>query len=134
MHTVRHIEAYKENQLTITDPGSVLLLLYQGAIDALNRAALYLGKGDIAEKGKCVLRANDIIHQFLASLDYEAGGELAQNLEGLYRYMLDQILFANINNDSEAFKRVASLLSTLKEGWESAVADQRRRVAAQGAA
>jgi flagellar secretion chaperone FliS len=133
MNITRQLQAYQENQITTADPGSVLLLLYQGVIDSLNRAAMHLGEGDMAEKGKCVLRANDIINQFLASLDYEVGGELAQNLEGLYRYMLDQMLFANINNDSEAFKKVASLLSTLKDGWESAVADQRKRMA-QGAA
>jgi flagellar protein FliS len=134
MNAVRHLEAYKQNQLSTTDTGSVLLLLYQGAIDSLNRAAMYLGKGDMAEKGKCVLRANDIINQFLASLDYEVGGELAQNLEGLYRYMLDQILLANLNNDPEGFKTVALLLATLKDGWESAVADRRKKVAAKGAA
>lgn len=133
MNITRQLQAYQENQITTADPGSVLLLLYQGAIDSMNRAAMHLGEGDMADKGKCVLRANDIINQFLASLDYEVGGELAQNLEGLYRYMLDQILFANINNDHEAFKKVASLLSTLKDGWESAVADQRKRMA-QGAA
>jgi len=133
MNITRQLQAYQENQITTADPGSVLLLLYQGAIDSMNRAAMHLGEGDMADKGKCVLRANDIINQFLASLDYEVGGELAQNLEGLYRYMLDQILFANINNDPEAFKKVASLLSTLKDGWESAVADQRKRMA-QGAA
>ena len=35
MTTVRQLQAYKETQITTTDPGTVLLLLYQGAIDAL---------------------------------------------------------------------------------------------------
>ena len=134
MNIARQLQAYQENQITTADTGSVLLLLYQGAIDSLNRAARHLSDGDMAEKGKCVLRANDIINQFLASLDYGVAEDLAHNLEGLYRYILDQILLANINNDAEAFKRVATLLSTLKEGWEAAVAAQRRNVAAQGAA
>jgi flagellar protein FliS len=130
---VHQLQAYKNTQLTTSDPGTVLLALYQGAIDALRNAAEHASAGNMAEKGRYVLRANDIINQFLVSLDFSVGGELAQNLADLYNHMLDQILSGNLNNDGEKFHNVAALLCTLKEGWESAVADQRRR-AARGAA
>jgi flagellar protein FliS len=127
MSVVRQLEAYKEAQITTTDSGSVLLILYQAAIDALNRAAAYMATGNMAEKGKQILKANDIINQFVASLDFQAGGELAQNLEALYGFMLQQILIANVNNDTKALSTVISLLSTLKSGWEDALAIQRRQ-------
>ena len=133
MTTVRQLQAYKETQITTTDPGTVLLLLYQGAIDALNRAAGFMAAGNMADKGKQILKANDIINQFIASLDFEVGGELAQNLEGLYRFMLEQILFANAHNEAKPLTTVVSLLTTLKSGWDEAVALQRKR-AVQGAA
>lgn len=129
MSTVRYLQAYRENQIVTADPGTILLLLYQGAIDSVNRAIVCMSQGDMAEKGKHLLRANDIIAQFLSSLDHEVGGEIAQNLEGLYRYMLDQILSANVNNDPKPLEVVASLLTTLKAGWEEAVAVQRKKVA-----
>jgi flagellar protein FliS len=131
--TVRQLQAYKENQITTTDPGTVLLLLYQGAIDALNRAAGFMAAGNMADKGKQILKANDIINQFIASLDFEVGGELAHNLEGLYRFMLEQILFANAHNEAKPLTTVVSLLTTLKSGWDEAVALQRKRTV-QGAA
>jgi flagellar protein FliS len=131
--TVRQLQAYKETQITTTDPGTVLLLLYQGAIDALNRAAGFMAAGNMADKGKQILKANDIINQFIASLDFEVGGELAHNLEGLYRFMLEQILFANAHNEAKPLTTVVSLLTTLKSGWDEAVALQRKR-AVQGAA
>jgi flagellar protein FliS len=131
--TVRQLQAYKETQITTTDPGTVLLLLYQGAIDALNRAAGFMAAGNMADKGKQILKANDIINQFIASLDFEVGGELAHNLEGLYRFMLEQILFANAHNEAKPLTTVVSLLTTLKSGWDEAVALQRKR-AIQGAA
>lgn len=133
MTTVRQLQAYKETQITTTDPGTVLLLLYQGAIDALNRAAGFMAAGNMADKGKQILKANDIINQFIASLDFEVGGELAHNLEGLYRFMLEQILFANAHNEAKPLTTVVSLLTTLKSGWDEAVALQRKR-AIQGAA
>jgi flagellar protein FliS len=129
MSNVFKLQAYQRNQLTTTDSGTVLLMLYQGAIDSVQRARQSMEQGDMAEKGKHILRANDIVSQFMASLDYDIGGELAQNLEGLYRYMLDQMLLANVKNDPKLLEIVASLLITLKQGWEEAVATQRKKVA-----
>ena len=129
MSNVLQLQAYKRNQLTTTDPMTALLMLYQGTIDALNRAQASMAAGDMAVKGREILRANDIIHQFLVSLDYEIGGELVNNLEGLYRYMLDQILIANVKNDPAPLAVVCSLLSTLKSGWEEAIANQRKQIA-----
>ena len=129
MTNVLQLQAYQRNQLTTTDSGTVLLMLYQGAIDALKRATTSMLEGNMADKGTEILRANDIINQFLASLDFDVGGEIAQNLEGLYRYMLDQILFANVNNDPKPLAVVIALLSTLKSGWEEALATQRKKIA-----
>jgi len=129
MSNILQLQAYKRNQLTTTDSATVLLMLYQGAIEALNRAQAGMTAGDMAEKGMEILRANDIINQFLASLDYDIGGELAHTLEGLYLYMLDQILIANLKNDPAPLTLVVSLLSTLKAGWEDAIATQRKRFA-----
>jgi flagellar protein FliS len=133
MSSLRQLEVYKENQIATADPGTILLMLYEGAIDSLKRAKDHLATGNMPEKGKYILRAHDIITQFIASLDYAVGGDLARNLEGLYRFMLDQILLANVENDSRRLEQVISLLSTLKDGWESAVVAQRKN-AAQGAA
>jgi flagellar protein FliS len=132
MSNLRQLQLYKQNQIATADPGKILLLLYEGVIDALKRATQHLAAGNMAEKGICILQAHDIITQFVVSLDYEIGGELAYNLETLYRYMLDQMLRANVKNDPGPLGEVISLLSTLKDGWESAVVAQRRRVAQGG--
>jgi len=133
MSSVRQLQVYKDNQISTADPGTILLMLYEGAIDALKRATQHLAAGNMAEKGRYILRAHDIITQFVVSLDYDVGGELARNLEGLYRYMLDQILVANVENDCRPLERVVALLSTLKDGWESAVVAQRKRAVQGGA-
>ena len=129
MNKLRQLQAYKRHQVTTTDSATALLLLYQGTIDSLNRAQASMAANDMADKGREILRANDIINQFLVSLDYEAGGELINNLEALYLYMLEQILIANVKNDPAPLAVVVSLLSTLKTGWEEAIATQRKQVA-----
>jgi len=133
MSNLRQLQAYKNNQIATADPGTILLMLYDGAIDAVRQAIKYLKTGNMAEKGKYILRAHDIISQFITSLDFNIGGELARNLQDLYYFMLDEILRGNAENDAEPLEQVVSLLSTLKEGWESAVVAQRKKIAQGGA-
>ncbi len=129
MSYARYLQTYRENQVYTADPGTILLMLYQGAIDFVRRAKASLESGDIVEKGRCTTRAHAIISEFLASLDFKAGGELVENLEGLYVFMLEQITTANLNNDPKPLEVVLSLLTTLKEGWEGAIAAQRKQAA-----
>jgi len=133
MSSVRQLQAYRQNQINTADPGTILLMLYQGAQDSLRKAIAQLAKGNMADKGVCILRAHDIIAQLLSSLDYELGGEVAQNLASLYSYMLNQMMIANVKNDARLLEQVIALLATLKDAWETAVAASRKKVAEGGA-
>ncbi|MFT4174692.1 MAG: flagellar export chaperone FliS, partial [Rhodocyclaceae bacterium] len=53
-----------------------------------------------------------------ASLDSEAGGELAHRLGRLYDYMCERLLFANAQNNEGALTEVSGLLDELKSAWE----------------
>jgi flagellar protein FliS len=128
MNSVRHLQAYRHNQVVMADPGTILLMLYQGTIDFLRQAKASLERGDMAEKGRCMTRALAIISELLANLNFEVGGEVARNLESLYLFMLEQITVANLANDPKPLDDAIALLSTLKEGWEGAVAAERKRV------
>jgi flagellar protein FliS len=129
----RHMQAYRTNQVMTADPGSILLLLYQGAIDFLRQAKSGMEKKDMAGKGLYINKALAILSELLASLNFEIGGEVARNLEGLYLFMLNHITNANVRNDPQLLEEALSLLITLKEGWEGAVVSERKRVV-EGAA
>ncbi|HXG20996.1 MAG TPA: flagellar export chaperone FliS [Methylomirabilota bacterium] len=125
----RHVQAYRANQVMTADPGVILLLLYQGAIDFLRQAKDSLEKKNMAAKGQAISKALAIISELLASLNFEVGGEVARNLESLYLFMIDHITQANLHNDPTPLDETITLLSTLKEGWDEAVAMERKRLA-----
>ena len=122
------LQTYRANQVATTDPGTLLLLLYQGTIDFLGHAKAAVVRGDMAEKGRCITRALAIISELLTSLNFEVGAEVARNLESLYLFMIDHITNANLANDPKPLDETIRLLATLKEGWEGAVAEERKRV------
>ena len=49
MTNVRQLQAYKQNQITTADPGTILLMLYDGALESLRAALVQLAAGNMGE-------------------------------------------------------------------------------------
>lgn len=107
-----------ETGVFAANPHKLILMLFEGARIALSSALIHMRNGAIAPKGEAILKAITIISSGLqASLDDKAGGELAQQLHGLYDYMSRRLLQANLHNKPEYIEEVARLLGELNEAW-----------------
>jgi flagellar protein FliS len=129
----RHVQAYRTNQVMTADPGAILLMLYQGALEFLRQAKDAMERKDMAEKGMFINKTLAIVSELLTSLNFDIGGDMARNLESLYLFMIDHITNANLYNDPRLLDETITLLSTLKEGWQGAVASERKRIAEETA-
>lgn len=124
MFTTQSAAAYTkvgvETGVGNADPHALILMLFDGALLAINSAAIAMAKGEVATKGQNISKAIEIITYGLkASLDAEAGGQLADRLGALYDYMCERLLFANLHNSDAILSEVASLLRDLKDAWEN---------------
>ena len=100
------------------DPHRLVLMLFDGAMTAISLARIQMQNGQIPEKGAAISKAIDLITNGLgASLDIEAGGELAERLAALYEYMAQRLLFANMKNSVAALDEVSELLGSLRDAW-----------------
>ena len=107
-----------ETSVQSASPHQLIVLLFEGARQAVVIARASMDSGDTAQKGSSITKAIDIILNGLrSSLDLEAGGDLAQNLYALYDYMARRLLHANIHNDRAALDEVLSLLSEIHGAW-----------------
>ena len=107
-----------ETKVSSADPHQLIVMLYDGALLAINTAALSMESGDIPNKGKSISQAITIITNGLkASLDMEAGGDLSERLSALYDYMAQRLLQANLQNSRPALDEVSSLLDDLRGAW-----------------
>jgi flagellar protein FliS len=105
-------------------PHRLILMLFEGALMSLGTAKHAMQGKDIAAKGRAISKAIDIIVNGLkASLDFEAGADLAVKLAALYDYMTERLLFANLRNDAAALDEVGRLLQELKGAWEEIARD-----------
>ncbi len=119
-------QQYISTQIGTADRLQLVIMLYDGAISFLGQAKEKMAAQDAAGKGLLIGRALDIIAELNASLNFQAGRELAANLFHLYNFMISHLTKANINWDVQALDEVLGLLQQLREAWVE-VAQRARR-------
>lgn len=112
---------YKQTSIMTASKGQILLMLYEAAIRNVKKAAIAIDQKDLGAKGQAIGKTHDIINELLNTLDFEAGGNIAAELERLYNYIIETLIKANIENSKEKLLTVQKLLETLLEGWRGAV-------------
>lgn len=119
------IDAYEAIGTTTADPGRLIVMLLDGAIRFLRDGQHALGRGDIAGFARRQSRAHAIIGELAASLDHEAGGEVAANLDRLYDFMLRHLAEGLVQRSAAHLERVVGLLRELRDGFDGAVEEAR---------
>lgn len=114
--------AYKqvnlETSVSQASPHQLIVLLFDGALNAIRLAELHMQKGNIPDKGKAISKAINIIDNGLKScLDLNQGGEIAENLDQLYQYISQQLVLANLHNDSKKLQTCFDLLDNIAQAW-----------------
>ena len=131
----RALNAYAQVDVQVAvdsaSPVQIIILLYDGAINALAAAKGKMREMRLAEKGQLVSKAIGIVEGLRSILDHDKGGEIARNLDNLYDYMKRRLVAANLKNEPEGLDEVAQLLGNLREAWVEL--DARERQATAGA-
>lgn len=117
-------QTYQTQEVMTASPAKLVALLYERAIGSLNAVVKAIEAGDIEGRWNANKKAIDIVSHLLMTLDIERGGNIAANLDQLYRFMLAQLTQIDIRNDPKIARDVIGLLEPLHDSW--------RQLAAQG--
>ena len=74
---------------------------------------------DLVRKSQSIHRACSIVDALRLSLDTDAGGEIASNLEDLYDYLYRRLLQVTAMDDPTGLDEADSLLATIQDAWDS---------------
>ena len=116
---------YFENQVKTASPEQILIMLYDGAIRFLREARAAMESGDRIGRLEKKSRAVAILTELSSTLDFEKGGEIAENLDGLYWYMIRELTRPNNGDDPEPMKVSEDILMDLRDGWVQAIEKKR---------
>jgi flagellar protein FliS len=113
-----NISEYKRTVITSTDRVQIILMLYDGILNHIKIAKQKVARGDTISKGTHLSKATLIVTELSSVLDMERGGEISANLRSLYTYVLQRLLYANLNNDVAALEESEKIIGTIKDGWK----------------
>ena len=99
-------------------PHRLVQMLMEGALEKIALAKGNMTNNEIANKGENISKAIAIIGGLQSSLNKDAGGEIAENLNSLYDYMSHRLVIANLRNDESILDEIAGLMVEIKIGWD----------------
>lgn len=125
------IKAYKsvgvKDDLAVADPHRVIQLLMQGALENMAKAKGAIQRKDFALKSQTLSKSIAIFSALRGSLDMQAGGEISENLNDLYDFMINHLTLASREISPEKIQDVMDIMLTIKSAWDQiSVADREK--------
>ena len=108
---------YIESQLEASHPVEIVYGLYQVAIDNVRAAIAHLKSGNAFARANAVTKAEFAVDELILCLDRSVDAPFIKTLDGLYGYVLRQIVAGHSKKSEKAFREALSILTTLSEGW-----------------
>jgi flagellar secretion chaperone FliS len=117
---MKSAQLYAHNQritaVLSANPAQLVALVFERLLDHLQIAQekLEVGSEDLESSQNAI----DLIESGLrASLNFEQGGEIAQNLNALYTWASEQVLLARIRRDPAVLAQVVAVIEPLAQAW-----------------
>lgn len=111
------ISKYLTQEVMTASPAKLVSMLYDKVFLSLKEAVAAIEAGDIEGRWRANARAMEILTHMWSTLDVEKGGEIAQNLENLFNFMLMRLPEVDIRNDPEPAREVMGLIEPLRDAW-----------------
>ena len=108
--------AYKNNSIQTASPAELTLMLYDGAIKFCNIALGAIENGDIQKANTNIIKAENIITEFRATLDFKY--PVAKDFELVYDYIYRRLIDANIHKDAEALTEALGYIREMRDTWK----------------
>lgn len=117
----QYIKQYQKTHIQTASQEAILIMLHDAAIQFMNKAKVAIGQKNIQEAHNNLMRTQDIFNEFLNTLNPEPNPELAKHLTLLYRFLINQLIEANIKQKTEPIDVVLKYTKDLKQTWEQAI-------------
>ena len=113
----RGINSYRQAEVQSRTPLELVVTLYDGALRFAAEAREAIARSDVRARAVALSRAMAIVSELQSTLDMNAGGAIAVELDRLYGYVRDRMLDASFRQDVGPLDEAVKVLLTLREGW-----------------
>ena len=107
---------YQKQKIMTATPAELTLMLYEGAIKFINVAIMAIGKKDIMKAHDNIMKAQRIIEEFRATLNFKY--PVAKDFDTVYEYILNRLIQANLKKDPEILEECLVHLRGMRDTWK----------------
>lgn len=111
-------EKYKQQSVMTMTEGEMINLLFESAVNRLNKGILCLETRDYEGSNTAFKKAESIFSHLSATLDMQY--EISNNLAALYDFFYQKTMEANVKKDPEPIREILPLVTELKESFVQA--------------
>lgn len=119
MDAAKMAATYKNQQILTSSPEQLTLMLYNGAIRFIDESMIALDQKDLQKSHNTNMRAQDIVREFMATLDMSY--EIAKGYYQLYDYVEYRLIQANMKKDKSQLEDAKQILIELRDAWAEAM-------------
>lgn len=123
----KYRKAQNELSLLEANPYEIIQVLMKELMTQLYIAKASIDRGDIEARSTAINKAIDIVGGLKGGLNMDAGGDIADNLNNLYDYMVMRLSEANLHKSKAMVEEIQSLFLPIKEAWDGISADDKQR-------
>ncbi|HRJ26096.1 MAG TPA: flagellar export chaperone FliS [Fimbriimonadaceae bacterium] len=111
------VHEYRKNAVNGASPLQLIIMLYDGALRFMEAGKTAMQSNDLYNQNLNLQRAQRIVTELISCLDMKQGGEIAQNLFGLYSFIYNQLVAANIEDRAEYIDQCLQVMQELRTTW-----------------
>jgi flagellar secretion chaperone FliS len=110
--------AYRSAEIETTSQKDLIVRLYQGAERFLEAGRVAMEQHQPEQAMMQCRRAKEIFIELMATLNFEQGGELANQLKELYAFFIIQITEGSLRKNPGQIAALQPIIANLREGWQ----------------
>lgn len=110
---------YVETAASEATPHKLVEMLYDGLIKHLTLSKVFIEQRKYEQKSEHINKSLAILNSLRDGVDLEKGGEVADNLFGLYDYCYRKMIEVSAKNDTAIIDEVIEHIKKLNEAWKA---------------
>ena len=117
MSYARQTSSYRDMEIQAAAPERLVVIVFEHLVVNLERARIAMERRDIELRVTSLRRARGLVGELLATLDFEQGGAIANQLADLYQYMLYELVDIGQRGDVVTLRKLVNIATSLRDGF-----------------
>jgi len=117
----KYIKQYQTSNITTATPEKLMILLFDGALQFLQKAKTAIAENNLKERAQNIDGARKILRELMRTIDLENGNDVSKQLFKLYNRMAMNLIKANVTRNAGKIDEGIEDLANVRWGFQKAI-------------